>query len=93
MTAQNELRLRLSRRESELVSEYGYPFDDLSAQHAGLENASGSVTVTMEPFYLDALLADLVRSAKETEDQQLLDELDALFAEIEVHAVGQGYRP
>lgn len=86
------LKLRLSARSRELLSEYGYPFEDFGKQLSGAESVKGISTLTIEPFYFDALRGELVRSAKEIEDEELLEEIDALYSELEHQAAQQQYR-
>jgi len=93
MSSDNTLRVHLSKRERDLLSEYGYPFEDFGAQLSRVEGTNNSTTLMIDPFYLDALLADVSRSAKEIDDPHLLDELDALCTEIEIQTGAQGYRP
>lgn len=92
MTDPTVLELRLRPRARELLSEYGYPFDDFADQLASAESVKGSCIVTIEPFYFDALLADLVRSAKEIDDAKLLAQIDTLYSDLENQAMRQGYR-
>jgi hypothetical protein len=90
--AQAAIKLRLSARERELVFKYGYPFQELKEQLAKYEYTTGSATVTIDSFFLDCLLADLVRSAKQLTDARLLDEIDALYTRLESQAHTRGYR-
>jgi hypothetical protein len=60
-----------------------YPFQELEEQLAKYENTTGSGTVTIDSFFFDCLLADLVRSAKELTDARLLHEIDALYSTLE----------
>ena len=92
MTEPTELRLRLSARERDLLSEYGYPFEDFGVQLSEVEGHRGTKTLIIVPFYLGALLADIVHSAKEIDDEELLEELDALYFESEAQSAVQGYR-
>ena len=86
------IRLRLSARERQLLSEYGYPFEEFAAQLTNAESAKGRSTLSIDPFYFDSLRADLVRSAKELDDEDLLEEIDILYSDIESQAAQQGYQ-
>ncbi len=87
-----EVKLQLTSEDRKLVAEYGYPFEDLANQLRGLEKSERTEEVTTDDFYLGNLLADLVRSMKETDDDVLLQRLDELYYELESQAAGQGVR-
>ncbi len=93
MTAEPRLTLRLSAEQRALVWEYGYPFADLKAQLERVAALNEACSVTIEPFYLDHLLADLIRSMKTIRRRALLERLDELYIEIECQAAEQGYSP
>lgn len=69
----------------------GYPFEDLNSQLERLVEVNASCTVTIQPFYLDHLLADSVRAMKTIRRRALLEQLDELYIEIECQAAEQGY--
>jgi hypothetical protein len=81
----------LSERDRQLIAKYTWPFEDFQEQLNRLEGKSGRVKATIDPFYLDRLLADIVVSAKEITDESLLDELDALYSELEARTVKSAY--
>lgn len=91
MPPEARLTLRLSADERALLWEYGYPFADLNGQLERLAEVNESCPVTIEPFYLDHLLADLIRSMKTIRHRALLERLDELYIEIESQAAEQGY--
>ena len=93
MTPEPRLTLRLSAEDRALVWEYGYPFADLKAQLERVTAVNKVCSVTIEPFYLDHLLADLIRSMKTIRRRALLERLDELYIEIECQAAEQGYSP
>ena len=84
-----KIKLQLSREERELILEYGYPFEVLRGQLNALKDSQLSEEVTTDDFYLGNLLADIVRSMKETEHEDLLERLDALYGELEHQAATQ----
>ncbi|MCB1806028.1 MAG: hypothetical protein KDJ99_13050 [Candidatus Competibacteraceae bacterium] len=90
MATERTLRLRLSAYERGLIWDYGYPFEDLRRQLQALAENDDEHVVTIDPYYLDHLLADLVRSMKRA-NSRLLDELDELYDNIASQAAEQGH--
>mgnify|MGYP005851116755 CR=1 FL=1 len=86
------IRLRLDVLERALLLDYGYPFPDLRQALERLVDRPGEATVSVAPFYIEMLVADLVRSAKEISDEALLEELDALCTNLELQAARQDVR-
>lgn len=85
------IRLRLSERQRRLLADHTYPFPELEEQLTKLSSTNQAATVTIEPFYLDRLLADIVYSSKRLADDRLVEELDDLYTRLEMQAKRQGY--
>jgi hypothetical protein len=81
------IELYLSERDRQLIAKYTWPFEEFQEQLNRLEGQPGMAKATIDPFYLDRLLADIVVSAKKITDESLLDELDALYSELEARTV------
>ena len=70
--------VELTEREVGLLLRYGYPFPDAEAALRGSEAVRGFHRVTIAGFWLEHLIADLVRSMKKIRSRGLLEELDEL---------------
>ena len=92
MATERPIRLRLSAYERGLIWDYGYPFAELKHQLQVLAKDDDERLVTIDPYFLDHLLADLVRSMKRA-DSRVLDELDELYDNIASQAAEQGHHP
>ena len=85
------LRLRLTARERQFISDFGYPFEDVQSQLDRLANTRAARVVHIDSYFFDHLLADLSRSERELRDRALLAELDELYTELEMQAMRQGH--
>jgi hypothetical protein len=56
----------------------------LSQQLERLADDGRVAVVSIDSFYLDHLIANLIRSAKEIGDEALLEELDELLSDLEI---------
>ena len=83
-------RLVLSTHQRRLLLDYAMPFESVEAQLKALNGQPGEGIVTMEPFDLEHLLADLVYLAKRTRRAALLEQLDELYTDLENQARRQG---
>ena len=92
MTSLREVQLKLSMRERQLLCEYGYPFEELGEQLEMVADVKGAALLTTDDFYLEQLIGNLVISAKETDEPELLCELDALCTELETQAAASAYK-
>ena len=85
-----QLHLRLSAHQHHLLLKYTMPFEAVEAQLQALGAQPDMARVTLEPFDLERLLADLVYSAKRIHRTALLEQLDELYTELELQARHQG---
>lgn len=78
------VQIELTKRHIELLLKYSYPFDNESEQ---LERMNGIKDefqkLLTDDFYAPRLIGDLAYSAKEIDNQMLLDELDELCEIVE----------
>ena len=81
-----KLRLVLSAHQRRLLLDYAMPFETVEAQLKALNGQPGKGIVTMEPFDLEHLLADLVYSAKRIRRATLLEQIDELYTDLENQA-------
>jgi hypothetical protein len=86
------LHLRLSVHHRQLLLTYTMPFEAVEAQLQALASQPDTAHITLEPFDLEHLLADLVYSAKRLRRTALLEQLDELYTELELQARHQGVR-
>jgi hypothetical protein len=61
----------------------------LSQQLERLADDGREAVVSIDSFYLDHLIANLIRSAKEIRDEALLEELDGTEAMENVYRAGE----
>jgi hypothetical protein len=81
----------LTPRELELLLEYGYPFSEQEQQLRGSKPVKGLHRVRIDSYWIEMMVADLVRSAREIRNRALLEELDALCSALE-HALANDHR-
>jgi hypothetical protein len=75
--------VELTTREVSLLLEYGYPFSAEERKLRASKVVDGIHRVRMGSYWIEMMLADLVRSAKEIRSRRLLDELDELYSVLE----------
>jgi hypothetical protein len=75
--------LELTPRERDLLLEYGYPFPEQEQKLRDSKAVKGFHRVRIGAYWIELMLADLVRSAREIRSGALLDELDALCSALE----------
>lgn len=75
--------MELTPRELALLLEYGYPFSDQERKLRGSKAVKGWHGVRIGAYWIELMIADLVRSAKEIDDGALLEELDAVCSALE----------
>ena len=79
--------VELTPRERELLLEYGYPFPGQEQRLRDSKAVKGIHRVGIGSYWIEMMIADLVRSAKEIPKQvrnrALLEELDALCSALE----------
>jgi hypothetical protein len=69
--------------ELALLLRYGLPFDEESEQLRSSKVRNGMHVAHIDPYWVSMWTADIVRSAKKTRSQGLLEELDALCDVLE----------
>ena len=80
--------MELTTREVSLLLEYGYPFPDAEQKLRASKAVGGIHRVHLGGYWIELMLADLVRSAKEIRSRRLLDELDELYSVLELSLNG-----
>jgi hypothetical protein len=75
--------VELTTREVGLLLEYGYPFPDEEQKLRASKAVEGIHRVRLGSYWIELMLGDLVRSAKEIRSRRLLDELDELYSVLE----------
>lgn len=87
------VEIMLNQREVNLLLEYAYPFDKEREQLDRYRDAPGTHTLKVDTFYLSRLIGDLVYSAKEIEDEGLLEELNRICIAMEYAEQGKSRKP
>ena len=85
--------IELTSRELRLLLEYGYPFEEQEQTLRASKAVRGFHRVRIDSYWIEILLGDVIRSAREITNRRLLDELDGVcgaleWALSEVHRVG-----
>lgn len=75
--------VELTSREVSLLLKYGYPFRDEEEKLRASKAVGGIHRVRLGVYWIELMLGDLVRSAKEIRSRRLLDELDELYSVLE----------
>jgi hypothetical protein len=75
--------LELTSREVYLLLKYGYPFPDAEAPLRNSRAVKGYHHVQIDAYWIEMMIGDLVRSAKEIRSRVLLEELDAVCCALE----------
>jgi hypothetical protein len=75
--------VELTPRERQLLLEYGYPFAEEEQRLRDSRAVRGIHRVRIGAYWIEMMIADLVRSAKEISENALLEELDALCSTLE----------
>ena len=70
--------IELTSRELHLLLEYGYPFEEQEQVLRASKAVRGYHRVRLDSFWIEMLLGDVIRSAREITNRRLLDELDGL---------------
>ena len=81
--------VELTTREVSLLLKYGYPFSAEERKLRSSEAVDGIHRVRMGSYWIELMLGDLVRSAKEIRSHRLLDEIDELYLVLE-HSLSRG---
>jgi hypothetical protein len=81
---ESDLRtLEITPRERDLLLKYGYPFADEEKKLRDSRAVKGFHRVRIGAYWIELMVADLIRSAREIRSGALLDELDALCSALE----------
>ena len=83
--------VELTPRERLLLLEYGYPFPEQEETLRASKAVKGYHRVRIDSYWIEMMLADIVRSAKEINNRRLLEELDGLFSALDC-ALANGHR-
>ncbi len=75
--------IELTSRELHLLLEYGYPFDEQAHTLRASKAVRGYHRVRLDSFWIEMLLGDVIRSAREITNRRLLDELDGVCGALE----------
>jgi hypothetical protein len=75
--------LELTTREVKLLLKYGYPFEDEQKTLRASQAVKGYHHVRIGAYWIEMMVADLIRSAKELRAPSLLEEIDALCDALE----------
>jgi len=70
--------VELTPREARVLLQYGYPFAEQEQKLRDSKAAKGCHRVPTDAYWIEMMLADLVRSAREIRSRALLEELDEL---------------
>jgi len=76
--------VELTQREVGLLLKYGYPFPDAEEALRGSKVVRGFHRVMIAGFWLENLIADLVRSMKKIRSRGMLEELNELCDKLEL---------
>jgi hypothetical protein len=76
--------IELTSRELDLLLEYGYPFEEQEQTLRASRAVRGFHRVRIDSFWIEMMLADVIRSAREITNRRLLDELDGVCGALEV---------
>lgn len=87
------VEVNLNQREINLLLKYAYPFDNEKEQLIRYKDKLGVHTLKGDIFYLSRLIGDLVYSANEINDEELLEELDRICVAIEYAEQGKSRKP
>ena len=75
--------IELTSRELHLLLEYGYPFEEQAQILQASKAVRGFHRVRLDSFWIEMLLGDVIRSAREITNRRLLDELDGVCGALE----------
>jgi len=83
--------VELTPRERRLLLKYGYPFPEQEQTLRESQAVRGYHRVRIDSYWIEMMLADIVRSARQIDNHALLEELDALCSALDC-ALADGYR-
>ena len=82
--------LELTPRELGLLLKYGYPFPDEAQKLRDSKAVQGYHRVPIDAYWIEMMLADVVRSAKTIRSASLLEELDTLCSVLDCALANRG---
>jgi hypothetical protein len=83
--------VELTPRERRLLLKYGYPFPEQEETLRESKAVRGYHRVRIDSYWVEMMLADIVRSARQISNRALLEELDGLCSALDC-ALANGYR-
>lgn len=81
--------VELTPREVRLLLKYGYPWLEDEKKLRASRAVGGVHRVRIDAYWIEMMIADVIRSARTIRSDALLEELDALCYALE-HALGEG---
>ncbi len=75
--------LEIAARERDLLLKYGYPFPAEEQKLRDSKAVKGFHRVRIGAYWIELMVADLIRSAREIRNGALRDELDELCSALE----------
>jgi hypothetical protein len=79
----NSRTVELTARELRLLLKYGSPWPEDEQKLRASQAVDGYHRLRIDAYWIEMMIADLVRSAKKIHNRALLDELDALGCALE----------
>lgn len=75
--------VELTPREVELLLKYGYPRLDVAEKLRASRAVQDFHRVRIDAYWIEMMIADVIRSARKIRSDALLEELDALCSALE----------
>jgi hypothetical protein len=75
--------VEITPRELRLLLKYGYPFPEQEDTLRNSRAVGGYHRVRVDAYWIDLMIGDLERSAKEIRSRGLIEELDGLCCALE----------
>lgn len=75
--------IEITPRERQLLLKYGYPFPEAEEPLRNSRAVKGYHRVRIDAYWIEMMVADLSRSAREIRSRTLLEEIDALCDVLE----------
>src|ERR1700722_18948660 len=75
--------VELTKRERTLLLKYGYPWPDVAETLRDSKAVRGFHRVPIDAYWIEMMLADVERAAKEINSPSLLEELDDLCSVLD----------
>ena len=82
--AGDDVEIRISGREANLILNYGYPFPDQVELLKPLSGKRGWHQISIGNYWLELIIGDLCRSIREVKSYSLQEELDSLCDSLEI---------